>query len=135
MNLTSKIRLMLSVLIVLIAMPVFAEWSRITFGNESSIYIDKSLIKRSGDRVMVWQISNFPLGTTSPDGRLTYKSSKTLESIDCKANKSKTIEFTWYADGMGQGKKIYSDFGHEYPWVYIQDGTLQAAVKKVVCQV
>lgn len=113
---------------------VFADWSRISFSDDSSVYIDKATVKKSGDKVTVLELFNFPLGTTSPDGKLTYKSSKTLESIDCKASKSKTIEFSWHADEMAQGKKIYSDLGHEYPWVHIQSGTLQAAVKRSVCR-
>lgn len=118
-----------------ISTPVFADWTRISYSDDSSIYIDKSLIKRSGNRVMVLQLLNFPLSTISPDGRVIYKSSKTLESIDCNANKSKTVEFSWYADEMAQGKKIYSDVGHDYPWVDIQSGTLQGVVKKAVCQI
>lgn len=128
---STKIIFMLS---LFLATPAFADWTRVSYNDDSSIYIDKSLTKRSGEQVSVWQLFNFPMGASSPDKKLNYKSSKTLESIDCKANRSKTVEFSWYSEGMAQGRRVYFDTGHDYPWVAIESGSLQSAVKKLVCQ-
>ena len=94
--------------------------------------IDPQTIKRKGDLVQVTQLMNFPLGTKSPDDKLSYKSSITTEEYDCKKGLSRTLSFRWYSDVKGTGKMVYED-KHTYEYTKLVDGSLLNAVRKKVC--
>lgn len=111
---------------------VFAEWTKTGFSDESTMFIDTQTIKKSGDLVRVTYLLNFPLSTKSPDGKLVYKSSKTVEEFDCRKNSSRTLSFEWYSDTMGNGKRLYKDV-HTYEFEMVTDGSLVTTVMKKVC--
>ena len=81
------------ILLLLVSTTVFGEWTKTGIGDDSSIYVDMSTIKRSGDVVRVTYLQNFSLGTTTEDKTKTFKSTKTIEDFDCKKKQSKTISF------------------------------------------
>jgi hypothetical protein len=126
----NKLLLLLSLLISTVA---HAEWTKVTYGDETTIYIDTQTIKRTGNLVQVTELMNMPLGTTTEDKKFTYKSSKTVEEFDCQKGLSKTISFEWFSDVMGKGKRVYAD-NKQYPYEKLVDGSLLSAVKKRVCQ-
>lgn len=109
-----------------------AEWTKVTFNDETSMFLDAKTIKKNGDMVKVDVLMNFPLGTSSDDKKFFYKSSKTVEEFDCKKNQSRTTSFAWYSDVMGGGKKIYSD-NHIYQFEKVVPSSLFDAVMKKVC--
>lgn len=111
---------------------VYADWSKVTFNDTTTMLIDSETIKRSGDLVQVSQMMNFPLGERSPDGKLSYKSSITTEEYDCKKGLSRTLGFKWYSEVMGKGRMVYQD-NHTYDFIKFVDGSLLNAVKKQIC--
>ena len=110
-----------------------AEWTKVTFNDETTMFLDSTTVKRNGDLVRVDTLMNFPLGTTSDDKKYSYKSSRTIEEFDCKKNLSRTISFTWYPEIMGNGKKVYSD-NNAYKFEKIVPSSLFDAVKRKVCK-
>ena len=118
--------------ILLFSSLVYGDWSQVTFNNETTMSIDPQTIKRKGDLVQVTQLMNFPLGSKSPDGKLSYKSSITTEEYDCKKGLSRTLSFRWYSDVKGTGKMVYED-KNTYEFEKLVDGSLLNAVRKKVC--
>jgi hypothetical protein len=112
---------------------VYGDWSQVTFNDETTMSIDPQTIKRKGDLVQVSQLMNFPLGSKSPDGKLSYKSSITTEEYDCKKGLSRTLSFRWYSDVKGTGKMVYED-KHTYEYTKLVDGSLLNSVRKKVCE-
>ena len=123
----------LSLILLFISSLVYGDWSQVTFNNETTMSIDPQTIKRKGDLVQVTQLMNFPLGSKSPDGKLSYKSSITTEEYDCKKGLSRTLSFRWYSDVKGTGKMVYED-KHTYEYEKLIDGSLLNAVRKRVCE-
>ena len=112
---------------------VYGDWSKVTFNETTTMFIDSQTIKKSGDLVQVSQLMNFPLGEKSPDGKLSYKSSITTEEYDCKKGLSRTLSFRWYSDVKGTGKMVYED-KHTYEYTKLVDGSLLNSVRKKVCE-
>ena len=112
---------------------VYGDWSRVTFNDETTMFIDSQTIKRKGDLVQVTQLMNFPLGSKSPDNKLSYKSSITTEEYDCKKGLSRTLSFRWYSDVKGTGKMVYED-KNTYEFEKLVDGSLLNSVRKKVCE-
>jgi len=109
-----------------------AEWTKVTFSDETTMFLDAKTIKKNGDLVSVETLMNFPLGASSDDKKFSYKSSRTIEEFNCKTNQSRTIAFTWYSETMGNGKKVYSD-NHSYEFNKVVPSSLFDAVKRKVC--
>ena len=124
-----------SLLLILLSISslVYGDWSQVTFNNETTMSIDPQTIKKKGDLVQVTQLMNFPLGSKSPDGKLSYKSSITTEEYDCKKGLSRTLSFRWYSDVKGTGKMVYED-KYIYEFEKLVDGSLLNAVRKKVCE-
>lgn len=114
---------------------VYAEWTKITDSDESSVYIDKSSLKKIGEVIEVNQLFNFLDTAKSPDNAISYKSSNTREAYNCQTSQSKTIRFTWYSENMGKGKIVYTDNGRsDYPWAKVPKGSLSDAVRREICK-
>jgi hypothetical protein len=119
-------------LLILFSFDVNAEWKKTGFSDETTMFIDAKTIKKSGNLVRVTELMNLPLGAKSPDGKVSYKSSKTVEEFDCKKQTARTLRFTWYSDEMGKGKQVYKD-DHSYPFEKIEPKSLIASVQRAVC--
>ena len=121
--------------IALTSTSAFSDWTKLTYSNDSYVYIDKSTLKSNGDIVEINQMFDFVNPRISPDNVITYRSSSGRESYNCKTLKNKTINFTWYADRMGKGKVLYEDKGHkDYGWEKITKDSLSDAVRREICK-
>jgi hypothetical protein len=80
----------------------------------------------------VTHLLNFPLSTKSPDNKITYKSSKTVEEFDCRKGSSRTLSFEWYSGEMGKGNRLYKDVT-TYPFEKLTERSLVDGVRKRVC--
>jgi hypothetical protein len=109
-----------------------AEWTKVGFSDESTIFIDIKSVTRAGSLVQVVELMNFPLGASSDDKKYNFKSSRTIEEFDCVNNLSRTISFEWFSETMGSGKRLYKD-SNSYPYTKIVNGSLMESVKKRVC--
>ena len=113
----------------------YAAWTKLTYSDNSRIYIDRSSIKKIGDIVEVNQLFDFFETQKSPDNLLTYQSSSGREAYNCKTNQNKTLNFAWRSGAMGSGEVVYKDKGrNDYPWEAVQKGSLSAAVKNELCK-
>ena len=119
-------------MLALISTAAYGEWTKTGIGVDSSIYVDKGTMKRSGDLIRITYLQNFSLGTTSDDGKMTYKSSRTVEEFNCKKGESRTASFEWFSDVMGGGKQVYRDV-HTYPFEKVDEESLVGSVMRGVC--
>lgn len=120
-------------LLLLFSGTVYGEWTKTGLSDESTMFIDMQTVKKTGDLVSVTYLLNLPLGAQSPDKKITYRSSKTVEEYDCKKSLSRTISFEWFSDEMGKGKKVYSD-ARAFPFEKLTEGSLIDGIRKRVCQ-
>jgi len=92
---------------LLVCTQVHAEWVLVWEDPESKMYYDDQSIRRVGDLVKVYQLSDYQIPSETYD---YAKSVKVLTQYDCKND---TVAFLWIAThsgSMGIGKEIDSSF-------------------------
>ena len=100
-------RLLLGLMLLMTATAASAEWMR-SGGNDRLIqYVDIATIRRNGNFVKMWHLTDFNTVQTT-DGA-SYLSQKSQQEYDCKEEKSRILAFSWFDGQMGKGKVVYSD--------------------------
>lgn len=93
-----------------------AEWSPLVegVGNNSSMDVDLSTFKRTGDIVKIWARSD------SDDvldfNGLKYRSTITLYEINCKEDLTRSVYVDLYEGQKGEGKNVYSHNNPDAKW-------------------
>ena len=120
-------RLVLSLLLALAAVPAWGSWFRVVEGAEGDIYIDPSTVRWDGDLRIVWTVQD--LKQRHKDGEF---SRRVLREYDCKEKTSRALSFSTHSEPMGNGKTLYS---HTVPgqWRSYAPGTNGDAALKIVC--
>ena len=114
---------------LLISAPAMAEWVKYWEGdNGDSYYYDPSTIKRNGNLVRVWEISD--LKERSKSGVL---SARMLPEHDCKEDRRRQLYFSTHSGPMSQGETLYSDTTTG-PWRYIPPDTVAEDLLKILCK-
>ena len=103
-------RLILIVLLVLSGGPAYAEWVMVTSSYHQegySVYIDPVTIRRQGDLVKMWDLTDFEKMQTA--ARYAYLSSKVQREFDCAGERVRTLAGAEFSDRMGRGNAVTSD--------------------------
>mgnify|MGYP006271763203 CR=1 FL=1 len=111
-----------------------AEWTRLGASASASdayvLYIDRSTLRREGDRVRLWDLQDFK--QTQTIGERSYRSEKTELEFDCKARRTRVLSIIDFFGGMATGDIVYSD-GDPSDWVAVAPGTLGELEWKAAC--
>lgn len=97
----------LAFLFALISGNVAAGWVRIGENNRSVAYADTEA-RRVGNGVITWVLYDYKVIQESPRSGRRYLSEKAQYEIDCIAERSRVLFFTWHADRMGDGVVVYT---------------------------
>lgn len=91
-----------------------AEWVTVEESKDSTFYADFASMRKNGDRVKMWYLTDYKTLQTSTEGvypyiyNTQYMSSKTLGEYDCKEDQSRSIALSTYAENMGKGKEVHN---------------------------
>ena len=105
-----------------------AEWVLVGEGPSGNKYIDPATIRREGDLIKYWALSN--IRVRNKEGNMSWR---TREELDCKKERYRMTSLTTFSDSM-LGGSMNGNFN--YPneeWSDIPPGTLDAAKMKYVC--
>jgi len=91
-----------------------AEWTVFERDADSTTYVDRSRIKRSGDMVKVWFVFNY----NKPSSMTGHSSVVSLFEYDCKDGRERLLKGTAHKGQMGDGAVIFTSDRAE-PWTYI----------------
>ena len=83
-----------------------AEWVRIGENNRSIAFADTEP-RQTDNSVIVWVLYNYKGIQESRSGR-RYLSEKAQYEIDCTAERSRVLFFTWHSKRMGDGIVVYT---------------------------
>jgi hypothetical protein len=111
-------------LVMLVALPVSAEWESVGATDDEEVYIDMDTVRISNDLRMdnslrrVWTLTN-----RSKKGRLGEMSLRILREIDCKQERIRVLSMTGFTGAMGSGSSLPTYRGDNDPWDYIAPKT------------
>lgn len=103
-------------------------WQFVTKNADGiSFYVDPSTIKRNGHLVRFWELADFVSGDSS------YGSIRSLSEIDCKENRTKSLDTTAFSGQMASGRILGRDDERTARWDPIPPGTAVEVMMRLVC--
>lgn len=120
-------RLVLTLLLLSLAAPALAEWTKISENNATVHYIDSKITRSTDNLRTASEIQD--LKERYKDGEL---SRRFLAEYDCKENRTRSLSFTTYSERMAKGNVLAKGDTPE-AWVTVQPGTIAARFLKFVC--
>ena len=126
-------KLLIAALLAVFSTSVLAEWTMVG-GNDTYIsYADLSTIRKSGDKVKMWNLFDYKVVQIDKDDGTRYLSQAFQQAYDCKEETAKLLAHTWYSKNMGAGEVVYSSgVVHREPDP-ISPGSIDNTLFKVAC--
>ena len=119
-------------LLVLSSEPAYAEWVQIDkTGDGMTTYADPDTIRRKGDLVKVWQLSDFK--TIQTVGTQSHLSFKRQSEYDCIEERTRTLAITFFSGNMGHGNVVINN-SDEARWVPVAPGSVGQALWEYACE-
>lgn len=118
----------LMVVLAVVSNSAMAEWVKIGSGGGSTSYADPTTIRKNGNMVKMWSLSDY----VTPTGRLSYMSSKTLDEYDCKEEQSRMLTSSVFSRNMGEGEVVFAGPG-DLRWVPVAPGSEAKVLWNFAC--
>jgi hypothetical protein len=112
--------------------PAHAEWVEVTSNHQGdvTVYANPDTIRRNGDLVKMWQLSDFTTVQTVEGD--SYLSSKAEREYNCAEERTRVLAFTWFSGNMGSGNMVYSN-SNERNWEPVAAHSIDEALWEVAC--
>ncbi len=129
-------RLLLITLLVLSHGPVYAEWVAVEKNKQLSalqtVYIDPASIRREGNLVMLWQLTDFVWMQGNYVGTPRFLSTTNQKQFDCAEKRVRLLAFTEYYGRMATGR---ADAGYvdQENWLPVEPESINHALWEVAC--
>ena len=126
----SRHNIIFTLFFTLLSCDSFAEWTRVGRTSEATIFFDQETIRRSGQLVKMWTLTNFTISERI-EGK-QYQSAKTQFEYDCREERSRVLAATFYSLLNGAGVVTASESNIE-PWYPIAPKTIAVKLWKYAC--
>lgn len=123
----------IGVILMLLSLNCLGEqWNSVVMNDNNSVYFyDPNTVKRNGDIVQYWELSNYKEGIT--DGKVVVLSSKSLVEVDCSKNKYRTLRVIDYDKNSGQGNILNISLNEQSNWSSSPMGTVSSVIEGKMC--
>ena len=120
-------RVFLSLIVVWLALPVYAAWEEVDETQTAVVYIDREKIYTEGANPKGLQLIDM-----KKKNKLGAQSRRLLVEYECKLKKRRTLAVSSFSEPMAVGQMVFrnSVSGNWYP---IQADSVAEAVFKIVC--
>ena len=126
-------KLLIAALLAVFSTNVMAEWTRVGENAISVQYAYLSTIRKSGDKVKMWDLVDYKVVRIDKNDGMRNLSTKSQKEFDCKEETWKFLVFNQYSQNMGAGEMVYmSRNQHEEP-MPISPGSTLEILFKVAC--
>jgi hypothetical protein len=108
-----------------------AEWAEIASNPTFTTYANRMTIRKAGDRVRMWDLTDFRAVKVSASGK-NYVSSKIEAEYDCKEWQFRILFFSDHSGKMGTGEVVYRD-ADPCRWQPVFPSTISEALWNIAC--
>jgi hypothetical protein len=95
-----------------------------------TVYVDPDTIRRKGDLVKVWALTDYTTIQTVAD--TSFLSSKAQNEFDCAEERQRELAVTWFSGNMGNGNGVWTN-SDETTWRPVAPGSVGQGVWKFAC--
>ena len=121
-------------LLFLSSAPTYAEWVAVEkdylLPGLQTVYVDPDTIRRKGDLVKVWALTDYTTIQTVAD--ISFLSSKAQNEFDCAEELQRELAVTWFSGNMGNGNGVWNN-SDETKWRPVAPGSVGQGVWKFAC--
>ncbi len=119
--------------LVFLTLTCFGEqWNSVVMNDNNSVFFyDPNTVKKNGEIVQYWELSNYKEGIT--DGKIVVLSSKSLVEVDCRRNYYRTLRVIDYDKQSGQGKVLNISLTEQSNWSPSLMGTVSSVIEEKMC--
>jgi hypothetical protein len=121
---------LLTIILLIVSVNSYAEWTLIGGSDGYFVYADKATIRRNGDFVKMWSLTDFK--TVQKVSGDSYLSQKMQTECDCKEERSRMLAFSWFSGQMGSGTVVYFN-GDAGKWTPIEPVSIGEKMWKIAC--
>jgi hypothetical protein len=108
-----------------------ADWAAVGLFEQGTFYIDRDSIAREGETRKVWTMLDYRQPQHNSHGK-TYRSTRSLQHIQCKTQRVKTLSLAFYTGTRGSGDVLSSE-GVIQEWQPIPHDSVVAKMAWTVC--
>ncbi len=108
-----------------------AEWTDVGDNDEITLYVDKTTIRRNGNLVKMWILYDFK--SASVVVGLSFLSNRSQNEYDCKEEKFRILEISYFSGQMLSGKVVISEDNMGRKWVAVPPSSVMEAQWKIAC--
>ena len=125
-------RLFFFIFLVLSTEPVYAEWVKLSDGDETgkAVYVNPSTIRRNSNLVKMWQFNDYK--TVQTVGGVRFLAAKEQWEFDCAEARSRVVALKEFSGNMGSGTVVYTN-SEVGKWLPVVPGSLGETVWKIAC--
>jgi len=128
------LRFIMMAMLVLASNSALAKWVKIAEDDRSTTYIDTPTKHKSGNKVIIFILSDKKITGYRTLQNIPFMSSKTEHEIDCVEEQSRILFYADYSENMGKGKNVKEVNEPNSKWSPISpDGTEQTWLK-IACK-
>lgn len=126
-------RKIIGVFFMFLSLTCFGEqWNSVVMNDNNSVFFyDPNTVKKNGDVVQYWELSNYKVGIT--DGKIVVLSSKSLVEVDCRKKNYRTLRVIDYDKQSGQGKVLNISLTEQSNWSSSRMGSVSSVMKEKMC--
>jgi hypothetical protein len=118
------------ILCALISEATSAAWTKANTSSAGTTYIDRDTILRAGDKVKVWELTDYD---EVPVKQFPYLSTKRHSEYDCKEKKYRLISISSHSGHMGTGEVMITATNYSPKWEPLLPGSTGQLVMKLSC--
>jgi hypothetical protein len=109
-----------------------AEWVEVDRTDTTTVYGDPTSVRRAGDMVKMWEITDFATAKKWIDGKL-YMSTRERSEYDCKEERWRTLHISLFSGHMSYGEVVFS-VSSPGDWKPVAPDTIAETYWKLVCK-
>jgi len=117
---------------ILIAFPTWADWTKVAESeSKSEVYLDLETIRKDGDSLKVWQLTNYLKPEVFVGKELL--SIRARYEFDCKQERMRALSISAHSEPNARGEVIGQE-NSPTPWVDIPPKSVGLTVLNRVCK-
>ena len=124
-------KLAFTIVVMSLSCSAASEWVVVDDNEEYIAYADRATISREGDRVRMVDLIDLKTPRSSPNGN-PHSSSRADSEFDCENPRMRTIAFSLFSGGMGNGDLVET-ITRSASWLTVTPGTLLAMLREFAC--
>ncbi|MDA9300633.1 surface-adhesin E family protein [Amylibacter sp.] len=121
---TSALQILALVVLVLLATPANAKWTKLMSYNNTDYYVELGTIKQG------WSIVSYQLLENYVGGNFVGESSVQSIEVDCRTKRHRMVRADYYSRHFGRGRN--TDYLTE-DWAYPTEGSVADYLDRGVC--